>query len=98
MVGDVSFSGVVTIGGIMPHIMLQNTSLGLVYKMAEITANSIKHVLYKQQRPKKKVYLPQRNYSFIKFIFQEANSHTVFMLPVLFVIAYYSTFGAVGGY
>ena len=48
-VGDVSFSGVVTIGGIMPHVMLQNTSLGLVYKMAEITANSIKHVFYKQQ-------------------------------------------------
>ncbi len=52
-VGDVSFSGVVTIGGLMPHIMLQNTSLGLVYKMAEITANSIKHVLYKQQKDKK---------------------------------------------
>ncbi len=52
-VGDVSFSGVVTLGGIMPHIMLQNTSLGLVYKMAEITANSIKHVLYKQQKCKK---------------------------------------------
>jgi putative sporulation protein YyaC len=48
-VGDVSFSGVVTIAGIMPQVMLQNTSLGLVYKMAEITANSIKHVLYKQQ-------------------------------------------------
>ncbi len=48
-VGDVSFSGVVTMGGIMPQVMLQNTSLGLVYKMAEITANSIKHVLYKQQ-------------------------------------------------
>jgi len=48
-VGDVSFSGVVTMGGIMPQMMLQNTSLGLVYKMAEITANSIKHILYKQQ-------------------------------------------------
>jgi len=48
-VGDISFSGVVTIGGIMPQIMLQNTSLGLVYKMAEITANSIKYVLYKKQ-------------------------------------------------
>ncbi|NLL05567.1 MAG: spore protease YyaC [Clostridiaceae bacterium] len=48
-VGDVSFSGVVTMAGIMPQIMLQNTSLGLVYKMAEITANSIRHVLYKQQ-------------------------------------------------
>lgn len=52
-VGDVSFSGVVTLGGIMPHVMLQNTSLGLVYKMAEITANSIRHVLYKQQKNKK---------------------------------------------
>lgn len=48
-VGDISFSGVVTMAGIMPQIMLQNTSLGLVYKMAEITANSIKYVLYKQQ-------------------------------------------------
>jgi putative sporulation protein YyaC len=48
-VGDISFSGVVTMAGFMPQIMLQNTSLGLVYKMAEITANSIKYVLYKQQ-------------------------------------------------
>ncbi|WP_010251067.1 spore protease YyaC [Acetivibrio cellulolyticus] len=48
-VGDVSFSGVVTLGGIMPQVMLQNTSLGLVYKMADIAAKSIKHVLYKQQ-------------------------------------------------
>lgn len=48
-VGDISFSGVVTIAGIMPQIMLQNTSLGMVYKMAEITANSIKYVLYKKQ-------------------------------------------------
>lgn len=61
-VGDVSFSGVVTMGGIMPQIMLQNTSLGLVYKMAEITANSIKHVLYKQQLE------PQRTSKFSAFV------------------------------
>ncbi|HHV29973.1 spore protease YyaC [Acetivibrio mesophilus] len=54
-VGDISLSGIVAFGGIAPHVMLQNTSLGLVYKMAEITSNAIKYVLYKQQLE------PQRN-------------------------------------
>jgi putative sporulation protein YyaC len=54
-VGDISLSGIVTIGGLMPHVMLQSTSLGLVYKMAEITTNAIKHILYKEQLE------PQRN-------------------------------------
>ncbi|TYQ17036.1 UNVERIFIED_CONTAM: putative sporulation protein YyaC [Acetivibrio alkalicellulosi] len=48
-VGDITLSGIVTFSGFMPLIMLQNTSLGLVYKMAEIASNSIKHLLYKQQ-------------------------------------------------
>ncbi|AUG59050.1 spore protease YyaC [Acetivibrio saccincola] len=48
-VGDISISAVVAVAGFLPLIMLQNTSLGMVYKMAEITANSIRHVLYKQQ-------------------------------------------------
>lgn len=54
-VGDISLSGIVTMGGLMPHVMLQSTSLGLVYKMAEITTNAIKHTLYKEQLE------PQRN-------------------------------------
>ncbi|HHX18393.1 MAG TPA: spore protease YyaC [Clostridium sp.] len=48
-VGDISISAVVAIAGFLPLVMLQNTSLGLVYKMAEIAANSIRHLLYKQQ-------------------------------------------------
>lgn len=48
-VGDISISAVVAMAGFLPLVMLQNTSLGLVYKMAEIAANSIRHVLYKQQ-------------------------------------------------
>ncbi|MDQ2086418.1 spore protease YyaC [Herbivorax sp. ANBcel31] len=48
-VGDITLSAIVTISGFLPLVMLQNTSLGLVYKMAEIAANSIRHILYKQQ-------------------------------------------------
>lgn len=54
-VGDISLSGIVAFGGLAPHVMLQNTSLGLVYSMAEIASNAIKYVLYKQQLE------PQRN-------------------------------------
>ncbi|ABN54266.1 MAG TPA: spore protease YyaC [Hungateiclostridium thermocellum] len=54
-VGDISVSGIVAFGGFAPYMVLQNTSLGLVYKMAEITSNAIKYVLYKQQLE------PQRN-------------------------------------
>lgn len=54
-VGDISISAIVAIAGFLPLVMLQNTSLGLVYKMAEIAANSIRHVLYKQQLESKKL-------------------------------------------
>lgn len=54
-VGDISLSGIVTMAGFMPIVMLQNTSLGLVYQMAEVTANAIKYVLYKQQIEPKRV-------------------------------------------
>ncbi|MFZ5988932.1 MAG: spore protease YyaC [Bacillota bacterium] len=55
-VGDISIAGVVTLGGIMPStFMLQNTSLGLVYKMAEITANALKYLLYKHQLEPKRI-------------------------------------------
>jgi putative sporulation protein YyaC len=37
-VGDVHVSGVVNVGGFMEHIVLQNTRLNLVYKMAETIA------------------------------------------------------------
>ncbi|NLI58748.1 MAG: spore protease YyaC [Clostridium sp.] len=48
-VGDISISAIVAMAGFLPLVMLQNTSLGMVYKMAEIASNSIRHVLYKQQ-------------------------------------------------
>lgn len=46
-VGDIFITGIVNISGFMPTLVLQSTSLGLVYNMAEITANAIKSVLYK---------------------------------------------------
>jgi putative sporulation protein YyaC len=60
-VGDIALSGIVTMAGLgaLSSIMLQSTSLGLVYKMAEIASKSIIHILYKQQlelkRSKKRI-------------------------------------------
>lgn len=54
-IGDISISGVVTIGGVMPQILLQCVSLGLVYSMAEMTSLAIRYVLYKQQFEHKKI-------------------------------------------
>lgn len=44
-VGDISITGIVAMGGIAPFIMLQNTSLGLVYEMAEKTFFAIQYAL-----------------------------------------------------
>ncbi|NLD50865.1 MAG: spore protease YyaC [Clostridiaceae bacterium] len=53
-VGDISLTGIVSIAGIggLSNILLQTTSLGMVYKMAEITSKSILNILYKLQRNK----------------------------------------------
>lgn len=40
-VGDISFSGIVNVGGFMEFQVLQNTRLSLVYKMSQVIANSI---------------------------------------------------------
>lgn len=42
-VGDVHFTGIVNVGGYMEFFVLQNTRLGLVWKMANIIAASIQH-------------------------------------------------------
>lgn len=56
-VGDISLTGIVSIAGIggLSNILLQTTSLGMVYKMAEITSKSILNILYKLQRNKGRV-------------------------------------------
>lgn len=40
-VGDFHVSGVVNVGGLMDHLVLQNTRLGIVYRMAEVIARGI---------------------------------------------------------
>lgn len=46
-VGDMFITGIVNFGGFMDHIVLQNTRLNVVMKMADIISASIKHVLWK---------------------------------------------------
>ena len=48
-IGDIAVSGIVAISGFAPLVMLQSAPLGMVYLMAEKTANAISYVLYKQQ-------------------------------------------------
>ncbi|MDS1029844.1 spore protease YyaC [Bacillota bacterium LX-D] len=40
-VGDMNFTGIVNVGGYMEYLVLQNTRLGIVWKMAESIAQSI---------------------------------------------------------
>lgn len=44
-VGDLHFTGIVNVGGYMEYFVLQNTRLGLVWKMANVIAASIQHGL-----------------------------------------------------
>lgn len=44
-VGDIHFTGIVNVGGYMEYFVLQNTRLGLVWKMANVIAASIHHGL-----------------------------------------------------
>ncbi len=48
-IGDIAVSGIVAISGFAPLVMLQSAPLGMVYLMAEKTANAISYVLYKRQ-------------------------------------------------
>lgn len=65
-VGDISLTGVVSIAGvgIVSNVLLQSASLGMVYKMAEITSRSILNVLYKR----KKQRLKHENRSLVSLI------------------------------
>ena len=44
-IGNVQIIGIVNVGGFMEYMVLQNTCLGLVMKMAEIIADIIKEVV-----------------------------------------------------
>ena len=47
MVGDISITGVVNVGGIMEYMVLQNTRLSLVMNMADIISKSINRAIFK---------------------------------------------------
>lgn len=47
LIGDVSITGVVNVGGMMEYMVLQNTRLSLVMNMADVIAKSLNRVLFK---------------------------------------------------
>ena len=47
VVGDISITGVVNVGGMMEYMVLQNTRLSLVMNMADIISKSIDRALFK---------------------------------------------------
>lgn len=51
-VGDIHITGIVNLSGYMEYLVLQNTRLSLVMKMADTLASSIKYSIWKlhQQR------------------------------------------------
>ena len=51
-VGDMYVTGIVNFGGFMDFLVLQNTRLSLVMKMADLVASGIKYVLWKLERDK----------------------------------------------
>lgn len=56
-VGDLHFTGIVNVGGYMEYLVLQNTRLGLVWKMANTIAASIEHglaLIGQHQQPRKR--------------------------------------------
>ena len=46
-VGDMYITGIVNFGGLMDFLVLQNTRLSVVMKMADLIAMGIKHVMWK---------------------------------------------------
>lgn len=46
-VGDIFITGIVNFGGFMDFLVLQNTRLSLVMKMADMISSGIRHVLWK---------------------------------------------------
>lgn len=51
-VGNISITGIVNLGGYMEYLVLQNTRLSLVMKMADILVQSIKYSVWKLHRGK----------------------------------------------
>mgnify|MGYP000844602647 FL=1 len=49
-IGDIHVVGIVNLGGFMDFLILQNTRLFLVMKMADLIASGIKYVLYKIEK------------------------------------------------
>lgn len=49
LVGDIHIAGIVNAYGFMPMMVLQNTRLNTVYKMAQITSSAIRLTLYKRK-------------------------------------------------
>lgn len=49
-VGDIHITGIVNLGGFMEYIILQNTRLGLVMKMADTIAEGIQFGLWKYHK------------------------------------------------
>ena len=47
IIGDISITGVVNVGGMMEYMVLQNTRLSLVMNMADIISKSISRALFK---------------------------------------------------
>lgn len=51
-IGDISITGIVNLGGYMEYLVLQNTQLSLVMKMADILVQSIKYSIWKLHQEK----------------------------------------------
>lgn len=49
-VGDMYVTGIVNFGGFMDFLVLQNTRLSLVMKMADLVATGIRYVLWKMEK------------------------------------------------
>jgi putative sporulation protein YyaC len=58
-VGDIHLSGIVNMSGFMPFALLQCTSLGLVYHMAQMAAWTVIHAC-SQSPLKEKIYIYRR--------------------------------------
>lgn len=51
-IGDIYITGIVNFGGVMEILVLQNTRLNLVMKMADVISSAIKHVLFRLENEK----------------------------------------------
>ncbi len=51
-VGDINITGIVNLSGYMEYMVLQNTRLSLVMKMADVLVNSIKYSIWKLNQQK----------------------------------------------